>query len=117
LAGVRLEKFLFFLFPFLGRFNVLVRATNHFDLLPVFFSVAEIDESFVTAVGAFDAPRVLDRTPVLLGPGGDLIVSCDEPKMVDQLYTSRQRRLILRNKSPKFSRICRLQLNPKETHP
>ncbi len=41
-------------------------------MLPVFLSIAEIDEIFVPTVGAFHAPLVLDGTKMLLGPGSNL---------------------------------------------
>ena len=53
-------------------FNVLVRPSNLFDVLAVFFGVSEIDKLLIAAVGTFRASRVFDWTPVLFSPGGDL---------------------------------------------
>ena len=52
--------------------NVLVRPANFFHVCPVSFRVTEIEEVLVSAVGAFNATRMLDRTPMLFRPGGNL---------------------------------------------
>jgi hypothetical protein len=52
--------------------NVLVRPANFFHMCSVFFRVTEVEELLVSAVDAFYATCVLDRTPMLFGPGGNL---------------------------------------------
>ena len=71
----------------LRRVNVLISASNFFDMVSVFFSVAEIDEILVPAVDAFYALRMLDGTPVLFGSCDDLSEVGQDAVAVSAVFT------------------------------